>query len=374
MNVSAFLYNLVEGGRRGVWMGRWFDRLTILCIAVGVVVQIVVSVPVAQSGDLLVLSLAISLFFVVEYCLRQVACVHAPQALGLNPTYARLRYAISPFGVIDVAPLFVLILTLGEDSFSVIQLNVLYLLKLPRYFEGPNLVATVIRNERKSLSFLGVYALILLMGSSTIVHISERATQPAVFGSLPATMWWSITTISTVGYGDVVPVTLIGRLTTGVTMVCAVGLIGFIFGAIGLGLAEELRRRNFIVTWIMVSKVPSFSRLSALQIAQISALLEPIAVRRGDAVVTRGEASDSLYFIVRGDLRTAGDEGRMLSDGDHFGDEALAPNTRRSASVIAQTDCQLLRMRVDGLRKLMARTGNLAEAIRSGGTNTDVSA
>jgi len=374
MDRSAFLYDLVEGGRRGIWIGKWFDRLTIFCIAAGVLAGIAFSVPQFQIAGLLSLLLGMAAFFVIEYGMRLIACVRAPQAFGLSPAYTRLRYATSPLGIIDLAPLFILGIALTGAFASAANLSVLYLLKLPRYFEGSNLVATVIRNERKSLLLIGVYGLILLVGSATIMFVLEHDVQPQTFGSIPEAMWWSVVTIATVGYGDVVPVSQIGRVAAALTMICSIVLFGFVFGTIGLGLSEEMRRRNFIVTWALVARVPSFRRLSALQIAQISALLEPIAMRRGDAVVTRGEVADSLYFIFRGDLRTAGEDGRLLSEGDHFGNEALAPNARRAASVIAQTDCQLLRMKVDDLRKLMSRTNDLAEAIRSGVTNAEESA
>jgi len=310
----------------------------------------------------------VCVFFFAEYVLRLTAARGATGAGGRGRWRSRLAWATSLGGTFDFLGALPGVVVVLLDPRYASSLGFIWLFKIDFGWSKSNLIRTAIFNERRILAQIGAQVFVFSLLSSSLLYLLERSSQPEVFGSIPAVLWYTIVTISTVGYGDVVPQTVLGRLLAGIMMVYAIIAFGLVFGAIGLGLAEEIRRRNFIVVWTFVARVPAFSYLPAVRIAQVSALLEPWSLRRGDAVTARGDSADAMYFIVKGEVRISGSGGNpILSAGDYFGEEALVLNARRAGTAIAQSDCDLLRLRANQLRKLMLRHADLAEAVRAVG-------
>ena len=94
--------------------------------------------------------------------------------------------------------------------------------------------------------------------AAATMHAVEGARQPQAFGTIPDAMWWAITTLTTVGYGDVVPVTGLGRVVAGITMVAGVGLLALPVGIVATGFVDTIHRRDFVVTFGMLARVPLF--------------------------------------------------------------------------------------------------------------------
>ena len=109
------------------------------------------------------------------------------------------------------------------------------------------------------------------------------------------------------------------------------------------GFAEEMRRRDFVSTWNMVARVPLFASLHAGQIAEISSLLRPMRVGRGEVIVREGDIGDSMFFIANGTIRGHGGAGDFtLKMGDFFGEIAMIERLPRIATVTASTRSLLL--------------------------------
>src|SRR5262249_8153395 len=108
-----------------------------------------------------------------------------------------------------------------------------------------------------------------------LMYMLERDAQPTVFTSIPKTMWWGIVTIASVGYGDMTPVTPLGRISGGIVIMLGIAVFAVPAGILATGFAAELRKRDFVVPWDAVAKVPLFANLDARQIADIARLLKP---------------------------------------------------------------------------------------------------
>jgi voltage-gated potassium channel len=310
----------------------------------------------------------VGVFFFAEYVLRLIAAPGAPGAAARGRWQSRFAWATSPTGVFDFLGALPGVLNVLFNPGYASLFGFIWAFKVVPDWGKSNLIQAAIANQRRTLRQIGAQVFVFAILFSSLIYLLERSVQPEVFGSIPAALWYTIVTISTVGYGDVIPQTVLGRLLAGVMMVYAIIAFGLVFGAIGLGLAEEIRRRNFIVLWTFVAKVPAFSYLPALRIAQVSALLEPWSLRRGASVTARGDSADAMYFILKGEVRISGSGGTsILSEGDYFGEEALVLNARRATTVIAQSDCDLFRLRTSELRNLVLRYADLAEAIRTVG-------
>jgi voltage-gated potassium channel len=205
----------------------------------------------------------------------------------------------------------------------------------------------------------------LALVSATAAYLAEHRAQPEVFGSIPAALWWAITTLTTVGYGDAVPVTVIGRLIGAVVMVLGLAMFALPIGIVATAFAREMHSRDFVVTWGMVARVPLFSELTASEIATVMKLLYSRKVPAGTVIVEKGEAANSMYFVASGEVQIElGDAPVVLEEGSFFGEVAVLRKSTRSATVTARTNVGLLELEATALHKLMEQNPEIARQIR----------
>ena len=153
-----------------------------------------------------------------------------------------------------------------------------WVLNLARNSPGFAQLARVFVLEARPLASVLALFLIVLFLSSAAMHVLERDEQPAAFGSLPQALWWAVVLLTTTGYGDEVPRTHLGHLLGAFVMICGIATFGLWTGILATGFAAESRRRNFIQTWDLVSKVPFFQTLDPSAIAEITHMLRRLEV------------------------------------------------------------------------------------------------
>jgi voltage-gated potassium channel len=299
--------------------------------------------------------LAVALF-TLDYFLRWWVAPESEATGAAAPWRARLRYAVGPYGIIDLLA----ILPFYVDHFVPIQpdwlrvLRLLRLLKLARYAPGLPLFVSVIRAEIRPLLAAFLVMAVLLVVESGIMFIIERRAQPQVFASIPHTMWWAIVTMATVGYGDVVPVTPLGKLFGGVVMVIGIAMFAVPAGILASGFAAEIRKRDFVVTWHTVARMPLFAGLEASRIAEITGLLKRRVIPARSAIVHRGEPADAMFFIMAGEVEVEVPPHPVrLGPGQYFGEIALLRDTVRTATVVARKETQLLALDATDFRNLL---------------------
>jgi voltage-gated potassium channel len=163
----------------------------------------------------------------------------------------------------------------------------------------------------------------------------------------------------------VTPVTLAGRMIAAVTMVTGFALLGLPVGILATAFAEEIHRREFVVTWSMVASVPLFRSLDAPAIAEIMRYLRAQSVPAGTLIVRRGETAHSMYFIADGEVEIELPLGNVrLGEGQFFGEIAVLRKTLRTASVRAVEPTKLLILDAYDLRTLTVRNPEIGEAIK----------
>jgi voltage-gated potassium channel len=178
-------------------------------------------------------------------------------------------------------------------------------------------------------------------------------------------MWWAIGTLSTIGFGDVVPVTPFGKFVASVTVVIGLVMIALPVGITATAFSNEVHRRQFVVTWGMVARVPVFAGLSAIEIAEVMELLRAQQVDAGEVIVRRGDPAHSMYFVAAGEVEIALDSERVrVGAGHFFGEAAALRRARRSATVTALVRTSLLVLAAQDLHTLMDRQPRIAERIR----------
>ena len=182
--------------------------------------------------------------FSIEYLARLWVCVE-----GLdysNGWRGRLRYMVTPMALIDLVAIlpFYLSAFFSIDTRMLRIFRLLRVFKLSRHFAVLGVLGTVLRNESKTLVSAIFVMVILVVLSASGIYVVERHDQPDAFGSIPSAMWWATVTLTTVGYGDVVPMTVAGRLLGVLITVLGVGMAALPAGIIASGFTTELARRR----------------------------------------------------------------------------------------------------------------------------------
>jgi voltage-gated potassium channel len=185
--------------------------------------------------------------FSVEYLLRLWVAPLDPRYAGRF--WGRLRYAATPMAVIDllaIAPAF-LPLLFAMDLRIVRMLRIFRLfrlLKMGRYVQSLNTLDDVIRSKKEELLVTTVMILMLLLFAGSLMYLVENEAQPDKFPDIPSALWWGIATLTTVGYGDVFPITPIGKLLGGLIAFLGIGIFALPTGLLASGFAEELQKRR----------------------------------------------------------------------------------------------------------------------------------
>lgn len=363
------LYQILEEGAAGDVASRVADGIVILIILLNVLAVVIETAPaIAEryARPLRVFEIASVAFFTLEYAARLwVAPEHVPYS-KLSPARARLAWAMSPGGIIDLLAIlpFYLGLLFAADLRFVRIFRLVRFLKLARYSTGMRSLFEAIHSERRALMGSLVIMVGLVLTASSLAYMAERDVQPDAFGSIPSAIWWATATVTTVGYGDVVPVTLAGKMLGVVVMLFGFAMFALPVGIVATAFASEIHRREFVVTWGMVARVPLFSELDATEVAEIMRLLHARAAVAGETIARKGDVAASMYFIVSGEVEIdLDDQPIRLSEGTFFGEIALLRKSKRSATVTAVSRVNLLVLDAGDLHSLMDRRPKLARRI-----------
>jgi voltage-gated potassium channel len=198
------------------------------------------------------------------------------------------------------------------------------------------------------------------------MYYIEGDAQPDKFGSVPASAWWAIATLTTVGYGDATPVTALGKLVGGFTMVVGLCILALPVAIISTGFAQELQRRDFVVTWSLMSKVPLLAQLDAKEAAEIMPLLQAHNFPPHVEVVKKGAPGDGLYFIASGRLeKQSADQLHIYAAGDVFGIGAMFDDCIDDDAIVTASKCRLLKLQREDFHRLAATRPRIASHIRS---------
>jgi voltage-gated potassium channel len=362
------LYELLEHDHLPYSVGSRFVRLIVSIIILDVLAMILASVPDLEARFGLLFTAVQAgavLAFALEYAARLWSTVgHSPRKL--SPAQDRLEYALSSLGIIDLmAFLPASIALLAGDRVSLTLLGMLPFFKLVRYSPAMRSLLSALHAERRAL----VGCLVILMGAvllfASLLYAIEHDVQPDKFGTIPQAMWWAIVTLGTVGYGDVVPVTPLGKLVSVFAIVGGLTMIALPVAIISTAFADEVRRRDFVVTWGMLARVPLFSHLSAAEIADIMRLLRAQTIETGEILVRRGDVASSMYFITAGEVEIELPNQRVrLADGTFFGEIALLRRTKRSGTVTATRKTRLLALDAQDFHALIERVPALSAHVQ----------
>jgi voltage-gated potassium channel len=238
-----------DDGQRNNDAARFFNTFLAILILVNVTAVILETVESIRDRYGLTFSIiehAATAIFSVEYLLRLWTVVDLQGGQFAHPIWGRLRYMRSFFALIDLAAVLPALLGfLGAGDLRVLRLlRLLRMLKLTRHSTVFNLLWAVFREEARSIGALVFILSLTLTISGALAYMIEAEEQPAVFNSIPAAMWWAIETLTTVGYGDMVPATVLGKMLGGMVSIVGIGTLALFSGVITVGFLDQLRIRR----------------------------------------------------------------------------------------------------------------------------------
>ena len=184
--------------------------------------------------------------FSLEYVLRIWTAVEMEDPRFHDPVLGRLRFLVTPLALVDLLAIgpFYLGIFFEFDFRAVRVLRLLRVFKLTRYSQAMNIMASVLRQETRAIGAVLFVFIVILVFVSSLMYMLEHPAQPHVFSDVPSAMWWAVVTMTTLGYGDMVPVTNLGRFLGGCTALVGVGMIALPAGVLASGFSEQLRLRR----------------------------------------------------------------------------------------------------------------------------------
>jgi len=223
----------------------WFIIILIVLNIVAVMLETVQSIHEKYFHFFRIFDLVSVIIFTIEYLLRLWSSNHDPRYK--HSVYGRLKYMKSTDAIIDLLAIlpFYLHVMIGFDLRVLRILRLLRFLRLFRltaYMKSAKMVKNVFKTRANELKLSLVLLLFLIIIASCLLYFAEHAAQPKVFSSIPASIWWSIVTITSVGYGDMVPITIIGKALTGMIALCGLALLALPAGIITAGFLEEINK------------------------------------------------------------------------------------------------------------------------------------
>jgi len=185
--------------------------------------------------------------FTIEYFARLWSCIDLPKNTDKKSAFkTRLKYMITPMAIIDLLAIlpFYLSMFIVLDLRFLRVLRLLRIFKLTRYSAAMRILTSVLKEEMPALvaAYFIMFTIIILASSG--IYLLEHKVQPEEFGSIPSAMWWAVTTLTTVGYGDVTPITKAGKVFGGIITLVGISMVALPTGIIASGFSNTFRRNR----------------------------------------------------------------------------------------------------------------------------------
>lgn len=250
MKTKKRISEILEVADVGDIASRIFDIFIVSLISVNlaaVILETVKSLSVRYSSVFRNLEICSVVVFTIEYALRLWSCT--TDGKFRRPISGRIRFAFTPLAIIDlvaILPFYLpMLIPLDLRFLRVLRLvRIFRTFKMARYSESLRILGNVFRTKREDLILTVFIISILLIVASSFIYFAENAVQPAAFSSIPQSMWWGMATLTTVGYGDVYPITPIGKILGAIVSLLGIGMFALPTGILSSGFTEEIQKRR----------------------------------------------------------------------------------------------------------------------------------
>ena len=225
-----------------------------------------------------------------------------------------------------------------------------------------NILIKTVYKQRYALLGSQIMVVSVLLVFSTLIHFLEKDIYPEAFGSILSSMWYGITTLTTVG-GGITPVTSLGKLLASLTMFLGIGIFALPVAILASAYYEEIQKRNFLISLETISSIPLFEKLPVGAIGKINSKLQAALLPAGKKIITKGENAEAMYIIEFGSVKVELRDPITLGPGDYFGERGLLKNEVRNASITSAQEVKLLKLKKEDLLELISEHAHLFEEL-----------
>lgn len=236
---------IVALAKSGDRASQWFDYFLLALILINVLAVVIASVrEIGSEYSSLFwgIELVSVLLFTIEYLVRVWSCVELPDYA--HPVWGRIRYLFTPLALIDllaILPFYLSLMTADLRMLRILRIfRLLRVFKFARYSKTLRILTRVLVKTRVQIAVILILMSVLLLLSASFMYAVEEEAQPDTFSSIPAAMWWAIATLTTVGYGDVYPVTGLGKILASLIAIFGIGMFALPTGVLGAAFLEEI--------------------------------------------------------------------------------------------------------------------------------------
>ena len=247
MSIRNKVFKLVSPSHNKKDPNAWFDLFIIILISLNVIAIIL------ESEEALKIKYRKYFFwfetfsvvvFTIEYALRIWTYVELDQYL--HHVKGRLKWIFSPMALIDllaILPFYLPFIGVDLRFLRILRLfRIFRIVKVARYSSAMIMLASVVKQKKEELIIALFFCSIMTILCATVLYYAERSAQPETFGSIPKAMWWAIITLTTVGYGDVYPITTFGKVMASIVAVLGIGLYALPTGILASGFSSALEK------------------------------------------------------------------------------------------------------------------------------------
>lgn len=246
--VKKHTYILLDPSEGGTFWDKLIDGFIITLIllnVLAVILETVDSLYLAYSSLFRIFEIFSVCFFTFEYALRIWTCTYIDKYK--HPVFGRLKYIFSFGSLIDllaIIPFYLPLSTIYDFRFVRIfrLIRFLRVFKLGRYLNATRIISNVFKTKKEELVLCLFITVCLIVIASSLMYFVEHDAQPDKFSSIPETMWWSVTTLTTVGYGDIIPITALGRTLTAFLSILGIGMFALPAGILASGFSAEFQK------------------------------------------------------------------------------------------------------------------------------------
>ena len=243
------IYNILEMTDPQDFLSRAFSLFIVTLISLNVLCIVLESIPeldLLYRTQFFAIEIVSTVIFALEYSLRLWSCVES-ETENKAPLKSRIKYALSPLAIVDLLaflPSILQVIFPGIDLRFLRVLRLLRVFKLTRYFTSFELLLNVLHEERKNLAGIFFLLIVILTLAASALYLVERDMQPDKFGSIPQAMWWAIAALTTVGYGDVYPLSPAGKVLGSLVTIVGIGMVALPSGILASAFSEQMRRKR----------------------------------------------------------------------------------------------------------------------------------
>ncbi|MGQ8336553.1 ion transporter [Sunxiuqinia sp. A32] len=250
MKLKHKIFHLVEKGSHGSKMNLIFDYSIMALIILNTIAIILKSIPEINS-HIRIFLIEFEIFSVIIFSIEYLLRIYVADMTHPSPSKTKsiVKFIFSPYGIIDllaILPFYLpFIISIDLRFLRILRLmRFLRLMKINRYNSSLKLIGEVIKEKKTELAMTGFITLLILLIASFLMYDVEGKVQPEKFPNILACFWWAIATLTTVGYGDVYPITALGKFISGVIATVGIGIVALPTGIISAGFMGKIENKK----------------------------------------------------------------------------------------------------------------------------------